>query len=418
MTHDGKRPARDKRAPNRRATEIPAPQKRTGEKRTGEKRTGEKRSPIKRAPAKQASGKTVPGRPAPAKTLEVERAPERIAKVIARAGICSRREAEKLITEGRVTLNGRVLDTPALTVGPDDIVTVDGAPLPAREHVRLWLYHKPRGLITTTNDPEGRPTIFEKLPDDMPRVVTVGRLDLNSEGLLLLTNDGALARRLELPETAWRRRYRVRVHGSVHAGELDTLKNGIEIENVAYGPIDAVVEREVGHNSWLSVTLREGKNREIRRVMEHLGYPVARLIRVAFGPFQLGQLPPGEVREVKGKVLRDQLGSLGRGLDLPPRGAPTGEQRTTGQEAKTPRQTAPTGPARKGRPEKTPTPKKAHPEKGRPEKGRPEKARPEAGKRSAAPSAKPAKAAQRPTRVLRGRMDRPQTARTTKTARK
>ncbi len=237
---------------------------------------------------------------------------ERIAKLLARAGICSRRDAERLVLAGRVSLEGRILDSPAINVTPGQIVLVDGKPLPEAERRRLWCYHKPRGLMTTHKDPEGRATVFAALPADMPRVVSVGRLDLNSEGLLLLTNDGALARRLEMPATGWVRRYRVRVHGAPDAATLGRLAAGITIEGQAYGPITALVDREQRSNTWLTVALREGKNREIRRVMEHLGLAVTRLIRVAYGPFQLGNLAAGEVREVTAKVLADQLGPAGK----------------------------------------------------------------------------------------------------------
>lgn len=233
---------------------------------------------------------------------------ERIAKRLARAGLCSRRDAERWIAEGRVMVNGRILDTPAVVVSEADRIVVDGKPLAAPERSRLWLYYKKRGLMTTHRDPQGRPTVFENLPEDMPRVISVGRLDFNSEGLLLLTNDGALARRLELPSTGWLRRYRVRVHGQVAEQLLARLSQGITIDGVSYGAIQASVERQKGDNAWLLLGLREGKNREIRRVMEHLGYPVSRLIRVAYGPFQLGALVEGEVKEVPGKVLAEQLG--------------------------------------------------------------------------------------------------------------
>jgi len=232
---------------------------------------------------------------------------ERIAKVLARAGLCSRREAERWITAGRVSVNGKVLDSPAITVVPSDQIIVDGKPLPTAEPTRLWRYHKPPGLVTTNSDPDGRPTVFERLPKDLPRVLTVGRLDLNSEGLLLLTNDGELSRRLELPEMGWSRKYRVRVHGRVDESRLASLKNGITVEGVRYAPIEAALEQTTGHNSWLSMTLHEGKNREIRRVMEALGLSVNRLIRTAYGPFQLGNLVRGGVVEMPPKVLRENL---------------------------------------------------------------------------------------------------------------
>ena len=233
---------------------------------------------------------------------------ERIAKRLARAGLCSRREAERWITEGRVTVNGECLDSPARLVTPGDLILVDGQPVSEPERTRLWRYHKPAGLVTTHRDPEGRSTVFAALPADLPRVVSVGRLDLNSEGLLLLTNDGALARRLELPDNAWIRRYRVRVHGEVDPVMLARLEQGITVEGLAYGSIKAVLDRQKGANAWLTVSLQEGKNREIRKVMEHLGWPVTRLIRVSYGPFQLGTLAEGTVEEVPGKVLREQLG--------------------------------------------------------------------------------------------------------------
>src|SRR5215216_5486500 len=236
------------------------------------------------------------------------RAGERIAKVIARAGLASRREAEAWIAAGRVAINGKTIASPAVNVGSIDRITVDGAALPARERTRLFLYHKPRGLVTTHADPERRPTIFAALPKHLPRLIGVGRLDLNTEGLLLLTNDGGLARVLELPETGWLRRYRVRAHGRVTQGELDSVRNGVTIDGVRYGPIEAELEREQGSNVWLTFAIREGKNREVRNVLAHLGLKVARLIRVSFGPFQLGELPAGAIEEVKTRHLREQLG--------------------------------------------------------------------------------------------------------------
>ncbi len=233
---------------------------------------------------------------------------ERIAKIMARAGLCSRRDAEDWIKAGRVSVNGSVLETPAINIKAHDKVLVDGQPLPVRERTRLWLYHKPRGLVTTTSDPEGRSTVFEKLPEGLPRVITVGRLDINTEGLLLLTNDGGLARVLELPSTGWLRRYRVRAYGKVTQAQLDTLADGIALDGVLYGAIDAQLEREQGDNVWITVALREGKNREVKKVLGHLGLDVNRLIRVSYGPFQLLDLDEGVVNEVRGRVLRDQLG--------------------------------------------------------------------------------------------------------------
>ena len=232
----------------------------------------------------------------------------RIAKAIARAGICSRRDAERLIEEGRVTVDGRVLKSPALNVSGREAIVVDGKPLPAPEAVRLWRYHKPRGRVTTHKDPEGRPTVFEALPDNLPRVISIGRLDFNSEGLLLLTNDGELARHLELPATGWLRRYRVRAWGKVTPEQLAGLAEGVTLDGVRYEPIEARLDREQGDNMWLTVALREGKNREVRKVLMSLGLDVNRLIRISFGPFQLTDLAPGAVAEVERRVLRDQLG--------------------------------------------------------------------------------------------------------------
>src|SRR3954466_10249819 len=233
---------------------------------------------------------------------------ERIAKVIARAGLCSRREAEAWIAAGRVAVNGEKIASPALNVVPSDKIIVDGKPLPGAERTRPFLYHKPRGLVTTSSDPQGRPTIFGALSKDLPRLISVGRLDLNTEGLLLLTNDGGLARALELPATAWLRRYRVRAHGKVTQHELDGLRDGVTVDEINYGPIEATLEREQGTNVWITFAIREGKNREVRNVLRHLGLQVARLIRVSFGPFQLGDLAEGDVAEVPTRILRDQLG--------------------------------------------------------------------------------------------------------------
>jgi 23S rRNA pseudouridine2605 synthase len=233
---------------------------------------------------------------------------ERIAKVVSRAGLASRRDAEEWIVQGRVTVNGRVINSPALDVTANDAITVDGKPLPPRERTRLFLFHKPRGLMTTHADPEGRPTVFDNLPEGLPRLISVGRLDFNTEGLLLLTNDGGLARALELPDTGWLRRYRVRAHGEVTQAQLDELKKGVEVDGVKYGSIDATLERDQGANVWLVFAIREGKNREVRNVMAHLGLEVNRLIRVSYGPFQLAELEEGQVEEVKTRVLREQLG--------------------------------------------------------------------------------------------------------------
>lgn len=233
---------------------------------------------------------------------------ERIAKVVSRAGLASRRDAEEWITQGRVSVNGRVINSPALDVTGNDVITVDGKPLPPRERTRLWMFHKPRGLMTTHADPEGRPTVFENLPEGLPRLISIGRLDFNTEGLLLLTNDGGLARALELPDTGWLRRYRVRAHGEVTQAQLDELKKGVEVDGVKYGSIDATLERDQGANVWLVFAIREGKNREVRNVMAHLGLEVNRLIRISYGPFQLAELEEGKVEEVKTRVLREQLG--------------------------------------------------------------------------------------------------------------
>jgi 23S rRNA pseudouridine2605 synthase len=233
---------------------------------------------------------------------------ERVAKAIARTGLGSRREAEAWIAAGRVAVNGTAISTPALNVTARDRITVDGKPLPRRERTRLFLFHKPRGLLTTSTDTHGRPTIFGALPKDMPRVVSVGRLDLNSEGLILLTNDGGLARALELPATGWLRRYRVRAHGAVTQAQLDQLRSGIEVNGIRYGAIEATLDRVQGSNVWLTVALREGKNREVRNVLGALGLAVNRLIRLSYGPFQLGDLPPGAVTEIRTRALREQIG--------------------------------------------------------------------------------------------------------------
>jgi len=234
--------------------------------------------------------------------------PERIAKLLARAGLCSRRDAERWIAEGRVAVGGAVLSSPAVIVTTQSDIRVDGKPIPQPDRARLWRYHKPAGLVTTHRDEKSRPTVFDALPKDLPRLISIGRLDLNSEGLLLLTNDGALARRLELPTTGWLRRYKVRVHGLVEPARLAALGRGITIDGVAYGAIRASLERNQGSNAWIAMALGEGKNREVRRVLEHLGLQVTRLIRLSYGPFQLGSLARGAIAEIPRKALAEQLG--------------------------------------------------------------------------------------------------------------
>ena len=240
--------------------------------------------------------------------MSEEKKSERIAKVLARAGVASRREAERMIAAGRIGVNGALIDSPALNVGPGDAVTVDGAPLAEPEPARVWLYHKPTGLVTTERDEKGRETVFGNLPEEMPRVMSVGRLDINSEGLLLLTNDGEIKRRLELPSTGWLRKYRVRVKGTPKDEDFAPLRDGLTIEGLRYQPMTVSLDRQQGANAWATVSIREGKNREVRRAMEAIGLTVNRLIRVSYGPFRLGELKPGAVEEVKARVLRDQLG--------------------------------------------------------------------------------------------------------------
>ncbi|WP_292308316.1 pseudouridine synthase, partial [Mesorhizobium sp.] len=230
------------------------------------------------------------------------------AKRLARAGIASRRDAEELIAAGRVKVNGKVLSSPALNVMPDDVIHLDGTEIPPIERTRLFLFHKPAGVVTTNRDPEGRKTVFNVLPADLPRLMTVGRLDINTEGLLLLTNDGGLSRVLELPATGWLRRYRVRVHGKVEESKLTALRDGIAVDGVFYGSVEASLDREQGSNAWLTIGLREGKNREVKNILGALGLEVTRLIRISYGPFQLNELPEGHVLEIKGRTLREQLG--------------------------------------------------------------------------------------------------------------
>jgi len=263
----------------------------------------------------------------------------RVAKAMARAGLCSRREAERWIEQGRVRVNGSVLTSPAREVTARDRISVDDRPLPPAEPARLWRYHKPKGLVTTHRDPEGRSTVFDALPQHLPRVISVGRLDFNTEGLLLLTNNGALARHLELPSTGWLRRYRVRAHGQVTESELAALRQGTEIAGVRYGPIEASLDKTQGANVWLSLALREGKNREVRTILESLDLRVNRLIRVSFGPFQLLELEPGAVAPVQRRVLIDQLGpriarELGLHAEEPAGSGPASRPGRKGDETK------------------------------------------------------------------------------------
>ncbi|MEX0367324.1 MAG: pseudouridine synthase [Ruegeria sp.] len=243
---------------------------------------------------------------------------DRIAKTLARAGIASRREAERMIEAGRVAVNGKTIDSPALNVTAKDKITVDGKPVSEPEPARLWLYYKPTGLVTTARDEKGRATIFDDLPEEMPRVMSVGRLDLNSEGLLLLTNDGGIKRKLELPSTGWLRKYRVRINGRPKDEDFAPLRKGLVIDGERFQPMTVTLDRQQGANAWLTVGLREGKNREIRRAMEDIGFSVNRLLRVSYGPFQLGNLKPGEAEEVRRRVLRDQLGLDADGKTPPP----------------------------------------------------------------------------------------------------
>ncbi|QWW68519.1 pseudouridine synthase [Rhizobium sp. WYJ-E13] len=278
--------------PKRPGTKAPPREARS---KSGPKTGGEK-------PFKAAVGK------AAANEADGDSKAERISKVMARAGVASRRDIERMIMDGRVTLNGKLLDTPVVNVTLEDKIEVDGVPIRGIERTRLWLYHKPPGLVTTNSDPEGRPTVFDNLPEELPRVMSIGRLDINTEGLLLLTNDGGLARALELPTTGWLRRYRVRAHGDIDQDALDKLKEGIAVDGVLYGSIEATLDRTQGANVWITMGLREGKNREIKNVLGALGLEVNRLIRISYGPFQLGELPEGHVIEVRGRTLRDQLG--------------------------------------------------------------------------------------------------------------
>ncbi len=283
--------------------------------------TGQNKQPkkVKTARAKAPGASKAVGTNSSAANTPKANAPERIAKVMARAGIASRRESERLIEAGRVSVNGTILKSAAHTVTAKDVILFDGAPIAAKEPPRLWRYHKPPGLMTTHNDPKGRATVFDNLPSGLPRVISVGRLDMNSEGLLLLTNDGELARALELPSTAWARKYRARAFGRVTQDALDKLLKGVMIDGVKTGPIEATLDRQQGDNAWINVTIREGKNREVRRALDTLGLEVNRLIRLAYGPFQLGSLEKGQVDEVQRRILRDQVGHF---VDIPT-GRPT-----------------------------------------------------------------------------------------------
>ena len=258
---------------------------------------------------KKNNSETSSNKTAPEKSKVLDTRPERIAKTIARSGLCSRREAERWIINGQVKLNSKILTECGVNVTSKDVIEVNGKPIPNKVITKLWMYHKQRGYLVTNYDPEGRSTIFDQLKNKIEtRFISVGRLDMDSEGLILLTNDGDLARKLELPATGWLRKYRVRVHGYVVPKDLAPLKNGIIIDGIRYGRIDATLDRQQGSNAWLSLSFREGKNREVRKVMNHLGYNVNRLIRISFGPFNLKNLPSGELEEVKNKVLNDQLG--------------------------------------------------------------------------------------------------------------
>jgi len=282
-------------------------------------------SPKGKAPTRaQASAKPA-AKSAPVAAPKGDGAPtgDRIAKVLSRAGVASRREAERMIAEGRVKVNGAKIDSPALNVTSTDRIIVDGKPLPQAEAPRLWLYNKPTGLVTSNSDEKGRRTIFDELPEDLPRVMTVGRLDLNSEGLLLLTNDGGIKRRLELPSTGWLRRYRVRINGRPRDEDFEPLRKGMVIEGERFQPMTVALDRQQGANAWLTIGLREGKNREIRRALEDIGFNVNRLLRLSYGPFQLGSLKLGEVEELRPRVVRDQLGLEPEDMEETPPARPT-----------------------------------------------------------------------------------------------
>ncbi len=334
---------------------------------------------------------------------------ERIAKRLARAGIASRRDAEELIAAGRVKVNGKVLESPAFNVRQNDIIHLDGMEIPPIERTRLFLFHKPAGVVTTNRDPEGRKTVFDVLPAGLPRLMTVGRLDINTEGLLLLTNDGGLSRVLELPATGWLRRYRVRVHGKVEEDALKGLREGIAVDGVFYGAVEASLDREQGTNAWLTIGLREGKNREVRNILGALGLEVTRLIRISYGPFQLNELPEGHVLEIKGRMLRDQLGERlveesGANFDAeivkPFSNRPT--RRTEARKDTAPRPRQPRAEIgegglikrrkfREGSRDEALAKLSTRPERGWPERGRPERGQDERGDRPkpGAPGGKP-----------------------------
>jgi 23S rRNA pseudouridine2605 synthase len=321
---------------------------------------------------------------------------DRIAKILSRAGIASRREAERMIEEGRVSVNGTVITSPALNVIPADRIVVDGKPVGAPEPARVWLYHKPTGLVTSDSDEKGRETVYDALPADMPRVMSIGRLDLNSEGLLLLTNDGGVKRLLELPSTGWLRRYRVRVNGRPTDEVLEPLRKGIISEGQPFQPMEVVLDRQQGANAWLTVGLREGKNREIRRAMEEIGLTVNRLIRVSYGPFQLGDLKAGAVEEIRRKVLRDQLGPEAETLLGEPPAAPTQVKR--GFKRRVPHKGAFGGPGQPGLPKPREEMDEGQKPRGKGGKGgkpaksyRPPKAERDAARRAAGVPAKPRK---------------------------
>ncbi|MDF2234011.1 pseudouridine synthase [Albimonas sp. CAU 1670] len=343
----------------------------------GAKAAGDKRPGGKGGAAKARGGANAPEAPSGPRT-------ERLARRLARAGVASRRMAEEIILAGRVRVNGKPVDTPAFNVEPGDKVELDGAALPDAEPPRMWRYHKPSGLVTSEADEKGRATVFDRLPADLPRVMTVGRLDLNSEGLLLLTNDGDLKRRLELPSTGWLRKYRVRVHGTPDDKALEPLRRGVEVDGERFQPMTVTLDRQQGANAWLTVGLREGRNREVRRALSAVGFDVSRLIRVSYGPFLLGDLPAGEVEEIRPKVLRDQLGLPAAEVERPePRAArpapDEGAPRAKGPRPAPRRAEEPAG--RK--------PGAGKPGQGKPGQGKPRADKPSSGKPGAAPARAP-----------------------------